>query len=329
MAIRKADLSRVTKTQLEALMTPVVVPDKLEVTEHIYQDYNTPGAFGNSYQSQRKLLFRKGQQITQADIDALFPTATFVSVTPALGAAAGGTPVTIKGTNLSGATGVTIGGVAATDFKLVNDTTITCTTGAHAAGKAAIVIADDKANVTANDAFTYRDAANATVTNISPDNGSVAGGTNVTLTGTNMNGTTGVTFGGVAATAVTVVGATSVTCTTGAHAVAGVVDVVLTDERGDVTVANGFTYKDAADLTATSITPDTGDAAGGTAVVIVGTNLNGLTGITFDGAAATDVEVVSATEVHCVTPAGSAGTADVVLTDERGSVTKAAFYTYA
>lgn len=80
--------------------------------------------------------------------------------------------------------------------------------------------------------------------------------------------------------------------------------------------------------TATSISPATGLAAGNTTVTITGTNLDGVTAITFDGVAATTIVVVSSTKVTCHTPAGSAGPADVVLTDDSGTVTKTAFYTY-
>jgi hypothetical protein len=155
MSIRKADLSRVTKTQLEALTEAVVVPDKLRLTEAIYMDYDTSGAFGSKFESQRRLVFRAGQEVTQAQIDALFPAATFTSVSPAFGAAVGGTAVTIKGTNFSGVSGVTIGGQAATEVVIVDKKTITCKTPAHAAGLASIVIADDNANVTASNAYTY------------------------------------------------------------------------------------------------------------------------------------------------------------------------------
>lgn len=80
--------------------------------------------------------------------------------------------------------------------------------------------------------------------------------------------------------------------------------------------------------TATAITPATGPAAGGTVVVIDGTNLAGVEGVTFDGVAATALTRLSDTRIRVTTPAGSAGTADVVIQDDAGNVTKTAFYTY-
>lgn len=86
-----------------------------------------------------------------------------------------------------------------------------------------------------------------TLTVASPNSGSKAGGTSVTLTGTNFRtGTTPrVYFGGVAATSVVVASATSVTCVTPAHTSypSDLVDVVLTAEDGQsAELVAGFTY---------------------------------------------------------------------------------------
>ena len=52
---------------------------------------------------------------------------------------------------------------------------------------------------TGTGAFTYV-AGPPTVTSVSPNSGPAAGGTSVTITGTNFTGATAVTFGGTAAT---------------------------------------------------------------------------------------------------------------------------------
>ncbi|MBO0492204.1 putative Ig domain-containing protein [Pseudomonas sp. Marseille-Q1929] len=80
-----------------------------------------------------------------------------------------------------------------------------------------------------------------TLTAVSPNTGSTAGGTSVTLTGTNLTGATSVSLGGTAATAFTVTSATSITATTPAHA-AGAVNVVVTTPGGTATLTNGYTY---------------------------------------------------------------------------------------
>ena len=81
-----------------------------------------------------------------------------------------------------------------------------------------------------------------TVLSVSPTSGSANGGTAVSITGTNFASGDSVTFGGTAATNVTVVSGTSITATTPAHA-AGAVNVVVTNSSGQSgTLANGYTY---------------------------------------------------------------------------------------
>ena len=53
-------------------------------------------------------------------------------VSPNSGPGAGGTSVTITGTNFTGATAVTFGGTAATSVTVVSATSITATSPAHA-----------------------------------------------------------------------------------------------------------------------------------------------------------------------------------------------------
>ena len=83
-----------------------------------------------------------------------------------------------------------------------------------------------------------------TVTSVSPNKGSTAGGTVVTITGTNLTGATEVKFGTTAATGVEVKSATEVKATSPAHA-AGTVDVTVTTPGGTSATGAGdkFTYE--------------------------------------------------------------------------------------
>ena len=82
-----------------------------------------------------------------------------------------------------------------------------------------------------------------TLTSISPNSGPTTGGTHVTITGNYFAAGATVKIGGVAATNVTVVSTTSITCTTPAHPAAGAVNVVVANPTGvSGTLTGGFTY---------------------------------------------------------------------------------------
>lgn len=81
--------------------------------------------------------------------------------------------------------------------------------------------------------------------------------------------------------------------------------------------------------TVAAVTPATGTTAGGTAVVITGTNFTVGSTVTFGGTAATSVVVTSPTRITCVTPAKTAGAVTVAVTTDTGAASKATAYTYA
>ena len=177
------------------------------------------------------------------------PAPTVTSVSPSSGSSGGATGVTITGTNfLSGAT-VSFGGNAATNVTVVSSTSITARTPTHATGAVNVVVTNsDGQSGTLSNGYTYVNTA-PTVASITPASGPIAGGTAVTITGTNFVSGATVSFGGTAATGVTVVSSTSITATAPAHA-AGAVDLVVTNPNGqNGTLSNGYTYNAPADFT--------------------------------------------------------------------------------
>ena len=83
--------------------------------------------------------------------------------------------------------------------------------------------------------------------------------------------------------------------------------------------------------TFTSISPASGPIAGGTPVTITGTNFvsGGSFGVTIGGTAATGVVWVDSSHITAVTPAGTAGFKDVVITNNDGQfVTGGGVYQY-
>jgi hypothetical protein len=164
-------------------------------------------------------------------------------ITPASGSTAGGQTVTIWGGNfVPFETAVTFNGVPATSVLVEpSGLSLTAVTPAGAAGPAEIIVTTLRGSSTPLTGFTYSAPA-PTVSSVVPTGGSVAGGTTVTVTGTDFGaGQTTVTVGGVAATGVNVSGTTSLTAVTPAH-VPGAVDLVVTTPGGSATLANGYTY---------------------------------------------------------------------------------------
>jgi uncharacterized repeat protein (TIGR01451 family) len=137
---------------------------------------------------------------------------------------------------------------------------------------------------------------------LSPSQGPDSGGTSVTITGSAFvtGGSLGVTFGGIAATSVNVVNATTITCVTPAHAI-GLVDVVLTNGDGQQTTAfNAYTYNAA-------VSADVSVAASASASTVAnGGTFNYTTLVTNSVASATATNVVVTITLPAnVTPNGS------------------------
>lgn len=106
------------------------------------------------------------------------------------------------------------------------------------------------------------------ITSVSPSHGIEAGGTTVTVTGTDLANTTSVTFGGVAGTALA---CTATTCTVTSPAGTNVADVVATSEGGR-SAAETFTY-----VHSVAVSPDATTASAGqdASFKLVGTTADG------------------------------------------------------
>ncbi len=261
------------------------------------------------------------------------PAPTVTSISPASGTTAGGTAVSITGTGfLAGAT-VSLGGTAATGVTVVNSTTITVTTAAHAAGTVNVVVTNSDGQAgTLTGGYSYVVINPApTVTSISPTSGTTLGGTAVSISGTGFLSGATVSVGGTAATGVTVVNSTTITATTAAHD-AGAVSVVVTNSDGKSgTLSTGYTYVVINPApTVTSVAPPSGTTAGGTAVNIQGTGFLAGAIVKLGGTAATGTTVVNSTTISATTPAHAAGAVSVMVTNndsQSGTLTNGYTYT--
>ena len=251
------------------------------------------------------------------------PAPTVVSVSPNNGSTAGGTLVTITGTNFASGATVTFGGLAATNVSVVNNNTMTATTPAGSTGAVTVTVTFNGQSGSLANGFTY--VAVPTVSSISPNGGPTAGGTGVTITGTNFAAGATVKFGSAGATNVNVANSTTITATTPAGSAGGVtVTVTVNGQSGNL--VNGFTYTTAPIVS--GVSPNNGSTAGGTGVTITGTNFAAGATVMFGGTAATNVVVVSTTSITATTPAHAAGAVTVTVTvnSQSGSLTNGFTY---
>jgi hypothetical protein len=167
-------------------------------------------------------------------------------VEPDHGPRAGETAVTITGVNLEEASAVTFGTTPATSFKVVSPTSVTAVSPPGTGTVDVRVSTPEGTSPTGTqDRFSY-DIPPPTITEVSPASGPEAGGTSVTVSGTDFNGATAVKFGATNAASFKVNSDSSLTAVSPGGT--GTVDVSVTTPRGTSTAgaSDHFTYEAAA-----------------------------------------------------------------------------------
>ncbi len=164
----------------------------------------------------------------------------------------------------------------------------------------------------------------ATIDSITPTEGGILGGTLLTITGTQLGATSEVRVGGVPCTGLVVVSPTMVKGVI-PPGQAGPAEVTVTTPAGSVTAGTSFTYQA---LSVSSLTPSSGIYLGGTPITISGSYLGGVTSVTIGGIPASNVVAVNSTTVTAVTPVGSLGPQNVVVTGPKGTATLVGGFSY-
>jgi hypothetical protein len=205
--------------------------------------FGCPGEWSHNPNHYEEARITIAQDLGFVSASAL-PTVTAIS--PTSGPAAGGTSVTITGTGFTTATVINFGNTIAHTFTINSATQITAVSPAGNGTVDVTVSTPSGTSVSsAADHFAYPAAVIVppTVTAVSPATGSVAGGTSVTITGTNFTGATAVDFGGTAATGLTINSATQITAVSpkGSN---GTVDVTVVTPGGTsaVNAADQFVF---------------------------------------------------------------------------------------
>ncbi len=252
------------------------------------------------------------------------------NISPSSGPTGVGPLMTITGTNFTGATVVNFGSSTAIPT-VISDTEITVTPPPHAAETVDLTVTTLNGGTSASTPYIYLDPP--TITTIDPTEGSLAGGTLVTIDGTNFTATgTTVTFNSSLPVMATFVSSSRITVVTPAGVTAGPVDVIVTTPGGmSAPSATQYTYIDQSAIG--SISPSSGPLAGGTPVTITGKGFMlpgpAATDVTFNGMSGTSFIVVNDTEITVTTPSGgTAGLATVVVQKASGDITSSDTYTY-
>ena len=249
------------------------------------------------------------------------PAPTLTSIVPATGFRGTVVPVTLTGTNLTGATGVNVAGllngITVSNVVVVNATTVTATftIGAAAPQNVARNVTVATPGGTSNAVtFTVVPRPVPALTSIAPNTGVRGTSVAVTLTGTNLTGTSALTVSGAGVTVsgITVVNDTTVTATFTITATAGLTarTVRVTAPGGNTNTVT-FTVQGA---TLAAVSPATGTHATTVAVTLTGANLSGATAVNVSGGG---VSVNSVTVVNPTTI-----TANFVITNGAGRTTR-------
>jgi hypothetical protein len=151
-----------------------------------------------------------------------------------------------------------------------------------------------------------------TITSIDPEDGFAVGGIEVDIVGTGFLDGAEVFFNDTPAENVFVASSTLIQCDT--PALAGTLTLRVRNPDGQTaTLFDAFDAIPAPDIVL--VNPATGSELGGTAVTITGSGFRSGAAVTFGGASATSIVVVSDGEITCVTPARTVGAKDVVVTN--------------
>lgn len=253
---------------------------------------------------------------------------TISGVSPNKGSRGGGQTVTITGTNLTGASTVSFGGVAGSNIVVDSATQLRVTTPVRLDGAMDVTVTTPGGIATLAGGYTF---VSPSVTITSPANGGTVTTSTITVSGTAANATgVEVFLDSVSQGSVSVVnGAWSKVLSgplgNGAHTVL----VQGSDGRVPSPVVSAAFTVAVPPPAISTVSPNTGPLSGDTTVTLTGTNLSSASGVTFGGVLGRIVGTPGATQVVVMAPAHEAGTVDIFLFTADGLAIASRAYTYA
>lgn len=271
----------------------------------------------------------RSKAIPVVNLAVKLPAPEITSIMQPVGHPNGGETVTINGKYfVSGAT-VLFGTTIATNVVAVSDTQITVTVPKGAQGTIDVTVKNPDAQKAIGQ---YQYKADPIVTNITPSNGPLAGGTIVVIQGNYLMKGVSIKFADQPAVISLYSNITYLKVTAPQGVAPGPVDLTFTNPDGtSVVVASGYTYDTppSTDPSITSISPNSGLVTGGTISYVDGKNFKSGMKIMIGSKEATTT-YVSTTRFKVTIPASDiAGPVDVSVVNLSGNAfTLASGYTY-
>ncbi|MBG8555322.1 IPT/TIG domain-containing protein [Hymenobacter guriensis] len=240
------------------------------------------------------------------------------SVNPASGSV--GTNISIFGTGFVGSTAVYFNGVSA-NFSVESDEGITAQvpTGATTGP---ITITTPSGTATSPGNFTVTVKTPPTVSNVSPASGPV--GTQIIITGTNLNTIQQVLFIPGTGAAFTINSSTQITATVPASLSTGNKSLILSGTQGFVNVPGGFTVTAATTPSISNFSPQSGPAQSN--VTLFGAGFTNATAVQFNGVDANFFNVISDSEIFTSVPEGTSS-GPITVTTPNGTATSSINFT--
>jgi hypothetical protein len=258
------------------------------------------------------------------------PAPSLFSVSPNSGPLAGGTAVVINGQNFAASCAVRFGGIDAAQVAFNSSNQLTAVAPPQSSPgpvNVRVVNPDGQANALQN-AFQYTQQPPPTpapsVSSVSPNSGSISGGTQVTISGQNFAAGCVVRFGGVDASQVTFNNSSQITAVTPAQTAPGPVNVRVINPDGQANaLSNAFQYTQPPPPTPApsiaSVSPNSGPLAGSTSVIINGQNFASGCKVRFGTVDAPQATFNNSNQLTAVAPPQTApGPVDVKVTNPDG-----------
>lgn len=250
---------------------------------------------------------------------------SMASIFPTVGPEVGGTGVSVRGAGFDPGATVAFGGTAATQVVVLSDTLLLAMTPSSIPRTVDVRVTNPgNLSATLPGAFAYTPGAFAAdppiLAAIEPATGPTNGGTRVLLSGQGFADGGLLLFGEQEVRSATVIDETTITATVPAGA-SGVVDVVWFNPDGQVSVRRGgFTYADplVAPPTIAGLTPNSAPEAGGTPVIVAGTNFTAGSNVFFGNVPGTDVVVFNAAFLSVRAPSHPPGPVNISVTTTEG-----------